>query len=424
MSIEAEFPEPPLDAPNGSPQHGTPGAPENGSGKEPEKAREKAREKSGVSIGLAGSDAEWRAAVPDGGVGVQAVALMDLWLRTGLATVVAAAAAPATLRRGSSSQQRSAIEFFAELATDADASKVFLPPPPVKVKTRRLGRQVWAPGVGRIELISFTSPYRVTCPKLRRSYNRHERNATARAQHWRHEDGPRPTIIVVHGFTGSPYWFNSTFFSLPWFYSHGCDVVLVTLPFHGARNDRPAPFSGSGLFTDGLGHFHEAMLQSVCDIRVVIDYLQSTGVDHVGITGLSLGGYVGALMAAVEPRLHVSIPNSAVTDISRLLDGWFPAGQLLKVALRKAGVPGESFQASMNLHSPLNYRPVLSRDRLLIIGGLGDRLAPPEQSARLYEHWGRPQIEWFPGSHIVHVGRGHYLRAVGRFLKATEFSTG
>jgi pimeloyl-ACP methyl ester carboxylesterase len=110
--------------------------------------------------------------------------------------------------------------------------------------------------------------------------------------------------------------------------------------------------------------------------------------------------------------------------MSRLLDGWFPAGQLLKLALRKTGVPEESFRASMNLHSPLNYRPVLSRDRLLIIGGLGDRLAPPEQSARLYEHWGHPQIEWFPGSHIVHLGRGNYLRAIGRFLKATGFSSG
>ncbi|HEX4863470.1 MAG TPA: prolyl oligopeptidase family serine peptidase, partial [Acidimicrobiales bacterium] len=174
----------------------------------------------------------------------------------------------------------------------------------------------------------------------------------------------------------------------------------------------------------GLGHFHEAMLQSVCDIRVVIDYLLSTGVEHVGITGLSLGGYVSALMAAVEPRLHVAIPNSAVTDMSRLLDGWFPAGQLLKLALQKTGVPENAFRASMNLHSPLNYRPVLARDRLLIIGGLGDRLAPPEQSARLYEHWGHPQIEWFPGSHIVHLGRANYLRAVGRFLRATGFSTG
>ena len=396
MSIEAEYP---------------------AAGSDPSSSRHQ-------SIGLAGPDSAWKDAVPDGGVGVQAIALMDLWLRTGLASVVALSAAPSTLMRGSSLLQRSAIDFFAELSTDADASKVFLPPPPVKVSTSRLGRQLWAPGVGNIELIKFKSPYRVTFPKLRASYNRHERNSTGRAQHWRHEDGPRPTIIVVHGFTGSPYWFNSTFFSLPWFYSHGCDVVLVTLPFHGARNDRLAPFSGSGLFTEGLGSFHEAMLQSVCDIRVVMDYLMSTGVTNIGITGLSLGGYVSALMAAVEPRLHVAIPNSAVTDMSRLLDGWFPAGQLLKLALHKTGVPEEAFRASMNLHSPLNYPPLLSRDRLLIIGGLGDRLAPPEQSARLYEHWGHPQIEWFPGSHIVHVGRANYLRAVGRFLKATGFSVG
>lgn len=392
-----------------------------------EPAAGRSRARSGAtngSIGLAEPDEAWRDAVPRGDLRVQAIALMDLGLRTGLASVVAASAAPATLLRRSGSLQRTAIDFFADLSRNTSPEPVFAPPPPVEMKAKRLGRQLWAPGVGCIDMLSFDSPYEVACPSLHASYTSHARNRVARAQHWRHEDGPRPTIIVVHGFTGSPYWFNSTFFSLPWFYGHGCDVVLVTLPFHGARNDRVAPFSGSGLFSSGLGHFHEAMLQSVCDLRVVVDFLESTGVEHIGITGLSLGGYLTALMAAVEPRLHVAIPNSAVTDISGLLDGWFPAGSLLKVGLDKGGVSEESFRASMRVHSPLSYPPLLPRERLLIIGGLGDRLAPPEQSAKLYEHWGRPQIHWFPGSHILHVGRAHYLRGVGRFLKATGFSPG
>lgn len=375
--------------------------------------------------GTDSADESWRASVPRGGLAVQAIATVDLGLRTALAGLVAATAAPATISRKSAAAQRKAINFFAELsASGADAASLFPPPPLVKVEVRQVGRRLWAPGVARMDSLSFKSPYQVTCPDLEESYAAHRRNTVARALHWRHPDGPRPTIVVVHGFTGSPYWLNSTFFSLPWFYGHGCDVVLVILPFHGPRNDRPAPFSGSGMFSSGLGLFHEAMFQSVCDIRVIVDYLLGSGVDHVGVTGLSLGGYVTALLAETDPRLHVAIPNAAVTDFSALLDGWFPAGQLLALGLRQAGIGEQEFRTAMRLHSPLRHPSVLDRSRLLIIGGLGDRLAPPEQSSRLHDHWGRPRIHWFPGSHILHVGRASYLREVGRFLRATGFSPG
>jgi hypothetical protein len=78
----------------------------------------------------------------------------------------------------------------------------------------------------------------------------------------------------------------------------------------------------------------------------------------------------------------------------------------------------------MSVHSPLSYPAILPQDRLFIIGGLADRLAPPEQSAQLWEHWGRPRIHWFPGSHIIHFRRADYLREVGRFLRQTGFSEG
>lgn len=52
---------------------------------------------------------------------------------------------------------------------------------------------------------------------------------------------------------------------------------------------------------------------------------------------------------------------------------------------------------------------------------LANRLAPPEQSARL---WGRPRIHCFPSSHILHLRRAVYLREIGRFLRDTGFSPG
>ena len=374
---------------------------------------------------VTGTDDEWRRAVPAGGPAVRAVALMDLELRTFTASLVSLTSIPGTLLRRSGADHRAAAEFYAGLSRVTDTGELFVAPPPgIEIRSRRLGRLPWAPGVSRVETLSFRSPYQVLYPEAGERFEGHRRNSIARAMHWRHEDGPRPTIIVVHGFTGSPYWFNSSFFQLPWFYGHGCDVVLAMLPFHGPRNDRPAPFSGSGLFADGLANFNEAIFQSVCDLRVLIDYLNSTGVGNVGITGLSLGGYVTALMADVEPRLHFAIPNSAVTELGSLIGSWFPANRVVGAGLRLGGIDADTHAAAMRVHSPLRFPARLPRERLFIVGGLADRLAPPEQSARLWAHWDRPRIHWFPGSHILHLRRAVYLREIGRFLRDTGFSPG
>lgn len=363
-------------------------------------------------------------AVPDSGIGVRAVALLDIELRTALSSVIAVSAIPAALRDYAPSRDHAAAAFYAEMRHTGTVQSIFPAPPPVRVRAAKIGRPRWAPKVDTIEMLSFKSPYTVHHQEIRASYEAHTRNSVARAMHWRHADSPRPTIIVVHGFTGSPFWFNSNFFSLPWFYGHGCDVLLAVLPFHGKRNDRWGPYSGSGLFGGGVAYLNEAMFQSICDLRVLVDYLEDSGVEHVGITGLSLGGYLAALMADVEPRLHVAIPNSAVTHFPSLLDSWFPAGYLAKAGLRLSKHDDNTLSDAMSVHSPLTFPSLLPRDRLFIIGGLADRLAPPDQSARLWEHWGAPRIHWFPGSHILHVGRANYLREVGHFLRETGFSPG
>ncbi|HET6963200.1 MAG TPA: prolyl oligopeptidase family serine peptidase [Acidimicrobiales bacterium] len=366
----------------------------------------------------------WRDAIPPTGIGVQAVALLDVELRTAVASLVSLSAIPATLLRGGG-DHRAAAEFYADLARTRDVDSLFpRPPSGVPVRNRTIARLRYAPAVTDVESLSFISPYQVTWPMARERFEAHSRNAIARAMHWRHDDGPRPTIIFVHGFTGSPYRFNSEFFQLPWYYRHGCDVVLAVLPFHGRRNDLTGPFDGSGLFSDGMATFSEAMLQSVTDLRVIIDYLESTGVDKIGITGLSLGGYVTALMAGVEERLQFAIPNCAVTDLATLMDGWFPAGPLIGAGLRLGRLDRRIHDEAMRLHSPLRLPARIPRDRLFVIGGLADRLAPPEQSARLWDHWGRPRLHWFPGSHILHLRRAVYLREIGRFLRDTGFSPG
>lgn len=339
----------------------------------------------------------------------------DYALRTALATLLAGASLSAA--SGNWQRERKRLEFYEEFASVRDASVVFEPPPRVLVTTEA-GRGLEAVG-GRVELLRFDSPYCAFNPDLRDDYGRHANNAVARAQHWRREGGPRKTLCVVHGFGASPAWFNTAFFSLKDFFAEGWDILLYTLPFHGSRRGRTAPVNGIELFAHGMAHFNEAIIHAVHDFRILLDHLEHQGAPRFGVTGLSLGGYLSALLAAVEPRLDFSVPNAAVTWLPPLIGNWFPAN-VTSAALRAlTGVSDEALARSLAVHSPLTYAPVVPKDRLMIVAGLGDRLAPPSQSTLLWEHWDHPELRWFPGSHVMHLGRGDYHGAM-RALMDTE----
>ncbi|WP_354697622.1 alpha/beta fold hydrolase [Paraconexibacter sp. AEG42_29] len=344
--------------------------------------------------------------------------VFDLALRTGLASVLAGAMLPGVVTQDQRRERRR-LDFYRELAAGKDAGAVFAPPDGgIAVKADRRARSLPRLAGGHAELLRFRSPFVPLQPELRGPYAKSVPNRTAWAQHWRHDDGPRPTLCVIHGFGASPDWFNKVFFELGWFFRQGYDVLLYTLPFHGRRRSRFAPVNGAELFSHGFAQFNEAMIHAVHDFRAFVDYLEGTGVDRVGVTGLSLGGYTSALLAAVEPRLDFVIPNAPVTYIPQILAEWFPVNAMVGAVSRTRLVDIEHVTASIAVHSPLNYAPVVPKERRMIIGGLGDRLAPPEQARLLWEHWDRPKLRWFPGSHILHVGRGTYLREMRDLMAA------
>lgn len=357
---------------------------------------------------------------------VDASALADLGLRTAVATMVAASMVPSILTtavgRERSRAERERLAFYAELAAAQDPRRSFPAPTALpRISARRADPLTERVARGSVENISFTSGFEAIHPEMRDPWRALTRNNTARFQHWRHDDGPRPTLCVIHGFMGSAYLFNGLFFSLPWFYRSGYDVVLFTLPFHGRRAEKYSPFSGYGIFSHGMSGFAEAMAQAVHDFRSVVDYLDYTGVDRVALTGLSLGGYTSALLAAVEPRLQAVIPNVPVVSVDSEIRDWFPANMVVQAGQLLGRVDHGEFTDATAYHSPLNYSPLVAKERRLIITGLGDRLAPPEQAEMLWRHWDHCDLHWFPGNHVLHVSQPTYLRRMTAFLREYMF---
>jgi pimeloyl-ACP methyl ester carboxylesterase len=358
---------------------------------------------------------------------VDSSAIADLGLRTMIASIVGAAMLPkvasAALRPADSLAEREALQFYAELGAAHDPTVSFPAPTELPRVSSRPANPVaeWT-AHGRVHNIKFKSSFEAINPAVREHRRRYERNNVVHAQHWVHDDGPHPTLCLIHGFMGSAYLFNGLFFSLPWFYRSGYDVLLYTLPFHGKRAERHSPYSGHGYFADGFAGFAEAMAQAVHDFRSVLDYLEHTGVDRIALTGMSLGGYTSALIAGVDDRVQAVIPNVPVVTPESAFDDWFPANLLVKLGNRVTGTDRELSTAAAMFHSPLNYAPLVPKDRRLIITGLGDRLAPPEQAELLWRHWDRCAFHWFPGNHILHVSQPDYLRRMTRFMAGFMFS--
>jgi pimeloyl-ACP methyl ester carboxylesterase len=244
-----------------------------------------------------------------------------------------------------------------------------------------------------------------------------------RARYWRHDDGPRPTLIAVHGFMADPYWLNERFFALQEFYDHGYDVILFMMPHHGLRREAGSLYSGQGFFASGLSGVNENMGQAICDLRVLMNWLRNEqGVTKLGATGVSLGGWTVSLLAAVEDSLEFVIPNVPVSSPVDLMMEWQPMGMLLRAGLFASRWSIKQLREVIAVTTPLTYKPKVPTERLMIIGGVGDRLAPPKHSRLLWDHWGRCRIHWFPGNHVLHLDRGLYIEQMLAFLRGHDFS--
>lgn len=357
---------------------------------------------------------------------IAATAALDRVARTGLGAMVCTALAPLLLVPGGIERERERLQFYRRYADKADVETIFPKPPAVAVREDSslcdaLSSRLSRAGMIRRRL-SFESPFLPLQPALQEEYLSHRGNRRARALHYRHADGPRPTLLFMHGQSLDSYRINSWWFELPALFRQGYDILLVTLPFHGERADRGQVVSGIGFYTGGLARTNEAMLQGICDARVWLDYLFDYGAPQVGVSGLSLGGYLSALLASVDDRLAFAIPNSPVVAPVDMALEWQPVAPLARLLFRISDFNIGELRHGMALHSPLTFRPRLPPERLFIIGGAGDRFTSPRFVRLLHEHWQGSRLHWFPGNHILHLQQGEYLREIRNFIDQSVFA--
>jgi pimeloyl-ACP methyl ester carboxylesterase len=292
-----------------------------------------------------------------------------------------------------------------------------LPDPPPLIAARRRGE---LPG-GWIEDLRFSSAdYAPWRESSRQALERFPRNRTAHARHLRHEAPGHPALLWLHGWgMGGSYALEARLCRARRLFELGLDVYLCVQPFHGPRLPRGVLFAGELYPSTDVGLTNEGMMQTAWELRALMARHRRICGGRAGVMGLSLGGYVAAVMATVAPELAFAICLLPVADVPALM---WSNGQDTEHRRRaeREGVVFDDFCQSMALHAPLAHPPALPPERLLLVGARGDRIIPPAHTRALWEHWGRPRLHWYPGGHVTHFGRGGgegYLLAVESFLQ-------
>lgn len=282
------------------------------------------------------------------------------------------------------------------------------PPPPavMDVRMRRVGRT-------RFGHATYASPYSPGADvpgatRFARDTDNHVVHAWMLRQNVR-----APWVVCLHGAgMGDPL---ADLFAFRAAHLHRCgfNVAIPVLPHHGPR--------GAGRFevafpTDDPAVNLHAAAQAIADVRALLSHIATTEEPAV-LFGISLGAYVAAAVAALEPTLAGVIVGVPVVDISDLMRTHAPSRFLhhpLFADFCTIAQELEGITSALALPAPAPRPGTRS-----IWAGRADRLVRPAQVRRLIAHWGGPEVCWYAGGHMGFLTARSVHRHIDHALVAT-----
>jgi dienelactone hydrolase len=223
-----------------------------------------------------------------------------------------------------------------------------------------------------------------------------QENNTVYAEYYRPRGaGPFPGVIVLDITAGNQQLSRSIATCLA---QNRIASLFVQMAYYGPR--RP-PGSKRRLLSVDIPHTLEAVRQTVLDLRRASTWLEGRSeidAKRLGILGTSLGSFLAALTAEMEPKLRrVAI----LLGGGGLVDAYYEdrrAAPYRKVWEALGGTKEQVIRILAPV-DPLTCAANLRDRRVLMIAAKRDEIVPPEAAEALWQATGKQKIVWYDCTH-------------------------
>lgn len=276
------------------------------------------------------------------------------------------------------------------------------PTPPQARRQKRLSAKqtrLWFGASVEVEDLNWTSTFDCLEEAIARGYNTPENETVHARLFTQPAKTPRPVAILIHGYRGGVLSLEERIWPIQMFSQAGFDVALIVLPHHGNRlpslQARPLyPSRDVRLTIEGIR-------QGVEDVRALMRILRMRGHQHIGVCGMSLGGYITSLLTTVEPELAFSVPMIPLASFAQWAkEANTLVGQDDATRMRHQ----QAIEALCAVIDPLGRACKIANDHILVVGGEVDSVTPLSHARSLAKHFQCP-LEVFTGGHLLQVGR-------------------
>jgi dienelactone hydrolase len=200
-----------------------------------------------------------------------------------------------------------------------------------------------------------------------------------------------PTVILLHGWNQELGYRTLFPYLARRLNAAGVNAVMMELPYHRQRKPR-----GRGairnFIADDLRHVAMATHQALADARALVAWLEKEGCREIGVWGISLGAWLGGLLACVEARLKFAVLMTPVARMDRVI-AELEFCEPIRRSLGGAKVRLEP----LNL---VSHRPKMSPENILVVASEHDLFAPVETVEELAVEWGNPVLWRMRHGHI------------------------
>jgi len=213
------------------------------------------------------------------------------------------------------------------------------------------------------------------------------------------KQGPFPVVVVLH------YWGamnrNVERALGEELNNRGIAAVLMTLPYHLERTPQGSR-SGEMAIQPDIDALNQTLLQSLQDTRRAIDYIQTQPEfdhDKIGITGLSLGAIVTALVYGIDTRVsHAAFVLGGV-DIAHIL--WNSSRVVpQREELRHKGFTEEKLRDALKDLEPGTFLAQRPDTDAYVVAARYDTVIPSRSTQELIRDLKQPKISWMNTGHF------------------------